>query len=121
MRASGEQTKHSPARLCFTLRNNKGGQSAFSFLPPLSRPLSNSHTILIIIMATTLPPFSISAAEASWLSGGIVSGIRGDGRGAADVRPIAVTTGVLPSASGSGEARMAGTHAMVGVKVNICE
>ena len=69
-------------------------------------------------MATALAPLPVSAAEAAFLSGGIVSGIRGDGRGAADVRSIAVATGVLPSASGSGEARMAGAHAMVGVRVS---
>jgi hypothetical protein len=68
-------------------------------------------------MATALPPVQISSAEAAYLSGGIVSGIRGDGRGAADVRSIAIATGVLPSASGSGEARMGGAHVMVGVKV----
>lgn len=69
-------------------------------------------------MATTFPQAQISAAEAAYLAGGIVSGIRGDGRGAADVRSIAVATGVLPSSSGSGEARMAGAHVMVGVKVS---
>lgn len=100
-------------------------RAAFAFLSALAFFLSlslspQSRTIVIKLMATALPPLSISSAEANWLSGGIVSGIRGDGRSAADVRPIAVTTGVLPSASGSGEARMAGAHAMVGVKVNRC-
>lgn len=88
--------------------------SLFSLSPSLS---VSSSRILIIIMATALPPVQISSAEAAYLSGGIVSGIRGDGRGAADVRSIAIATGVLPSASGSGEARMAGAHVMVGVKV----
>ena len=95
------------------------GERAFelfltSFLPVCLR---SSRISSSIVMATTLPPIQISWAEASYLCGGIVSGIRGDGRGAADVRTIAVATGVLPSASGSSEARMAGAHVMVGVKV----
>lgn len=68
-------------------------------------------------MATAEPPVSISETEQRWLSGGIVSGVRGDGRSAADVRRIGVSTGVLPASSGSAEARMAGAHAMVGVRV----
>jgi hypothetical protein len=43
----------------------------------------------------------ISAAERRYLEDGVKQGLRNDGRGCFDFRPIVVETGVIPSASGT--------------------
>lgn len=39
---------------------------------------------------------AISAAEVSYIEGGIAQNLRSDGRGRLDFRNIAITTGVIP-------------------------
>jgi exosome complex RNA-binding protein Rrp42 (RNase PH superfamily) len=61
-----------------------------------------------------------SAAERAWTAGGFADGVRADGRGRGDVRRVQLAVGGLPSAAGSAEVRLGGTHVIVAVQVRGC-
>lgn len=62
---------------------------------------------------------AISAAEVSYIEGGIAQNLRSDGRGRLDFRNIAITTGVIPQANGSSRCKVGGTDVMVSVKAEL--
>ena len=57
-------------------------------------------------------------SERSFLIDGCESGIRGDGRGCLDWRPVSIDTSVVPSASGSARVQIRATDVVVGIKVS---
>lgn len=57
-------------------------------------------------------------SERSFLIDGCESGIRGDGRGHLDWRPISIDTGLVASASGSARVQIGATDVIVGVKAS---
>uniref|UniRef100_A0A914WCQ7 Ribosomal RNA-processing protein 42 n=1 Tax=Plectus sambesii TaxID=2011161 RepID=A0A914WCQ7_9BILA len=63
----------------------------------------------------------LSDAERVFIVHGVQEGIRNDGRGASDYRPIRVETGVLSTTLGSARVRLASTDVLVGVKAEIDE
>lgn len=64
----------------------------------------------------------LSEAERAYIEAGAAQGIRGDGRGMLDLRPVTLETGVLPTASGSARVRIGGvTDILVGVKAEVVE
>lgn len=64
----------------------------------------------------------ISDAEREYIEDGAEQGVRADGRGALDVRPMTLETGVLPNASGSARVRIGKvTDILVGIKCEITE
>lgn len=62
---------------------------------------------------------SLSSAEAAYIAAGVAQGLRSDGRGCLDVRPIEIQPGVLLRASGSARLRLGATDVLVGVKVRM--
>lgn len=62
----------------------------------------------------------LSDAEVHYIQDGAAQGVRSDGRGALDVRPITLETGILPNASGSARVRVGNaTDILVGIKGEI--
>lgn len=57
-------------------------------------------------------------SERSFLIDGCESGIRGDGRGCLDWRPVSIDTSVVPSASGSARVQIGATDVVVGIKAS---
>lgn len=65
---------------------------------------------------------AISEAERAYIEEGATQGIRGDGRGMLDLRPVTLETGILAAASGSARVRIGGvTDILVGVKAEMAE
>ncbi|KAG0556295.1 hypothetical protein KC19_11G041500 [Ceratodon purpureus] len=62
---------------------------------------------------------ALSAAEVSYIEGGIAQNLRSDGRGRLDFRNISIVTGVIPQASGSARCKVGGTDVMVSVKAEL--
>jgi len=58
-------------------------------------------------------------SERTYLVDGCEAGIRADGRGCLDWRPVSVETNIIVSASGSARVRLGATDVIVGVKVNL--
>jgi exosome complex component RRP42 len=56
-------------------------------------------------------------SERSFLINGCECGIRGDGRGHLDWRPVSIDTSIVASASGSARVQIGATDVIVGVKV----
>lgn len=64
----------------------------------------------------------LSEAEKAYIADGAAQGIRSDGRGMLDLRPVTLETGMLPTASGSARVRIGGvTDILVGVKAEVIE
>lgn len=63
--------------------------------------------------------YRLSEAERTYIAGGADEGVRGDGRGINDLRPLSVETGLLPQAAGSARLRLGGTDILVGVKLQV--
>ena len=61
----------------------------------------------------------ISVSEKSYITLGIESNFRNDGRGRLDFRPATLETGLITQASGSARIRIAGTDVLVGIKAEI--
>ncbi len=57
-----------------------------------------------------------SKAERLYIQHGFEAGLRGDGRGCQDWRPLEVAVAQLPQASGSARCRIGGTEVLVSVK-----
>ena len=57
-----------------------------------------------------------SKAETVYIKHGFEAGLRNDGRGCEDWRPIEVAVAQLPQASGSARCRIGGTEVLVAVK-----
>lgn len=62
----------------------------------------------------------ISQHEVEYIVEGIQHGVRLDGRGRMDMRPVEVELGVVAQATGSARVRMGSTDVLVGVKVRVC-
>lgn len=72
-------------------------------------------------MAVASMPF-LSKGERAYIEAGASCGVRGDGRGMLDIRPVTLETCVLPTASGSARIRIGGvTDILVGVKAEVIE
>ncbi|CDF35410.1 unnamed protein product [Chondrus crispus] len=64
----------------------------------------------------------LSGAEKTYIEAGAAQGIRADGRGLLDLRPVTLETSLLPTASGSARVRIGGvTDILVGVKAEVVE
>ncbi|VDK49421.1 unnamed protein product [Anisakis simplex] len=61
----------------------------------------------------------VSDAEKMYIINGAEEGMRADGRGVFDYRPIIVETGVLPTTNGSARVRLASTDLLIGVKAEL--
>jgi exosome complex component RRP42 len=59
----------------------------------------------------------ISDAERAYIAQGVAQGLRNDGRGCRDVRPLELELGVVAAANGSARLHVGGTDVMVAVKV----
>jgi hypothetical protein len=59
----------------------------------------------------------ISQWEVSYIAQGIECGIRSDGRGCTDFRPLEFELSLIPQASGSSRLHLGTTDVLVGVKV----
>lgn len=65
---------------------------------------------------------TLSEAERQFIEKGVTHGVRSDGRGMLDLRPVTLETSVLPNASGSARVRIGGvTDILVGVKAEVSE
>jgi exosome complex component RRP42 len=62
----------------------------------------------------------ISDAEIAYIAGGIIDGVRSDGRGCYDFRPVEVELDVVAQASGSARVHLGTTDVLVGVRVSVC-
>lgn len=63
---------------------------------------------------------SLSKAERSYIEDGAACGVRADGRGLLDIRPVTLEASLLPTASGSARIRIGGvTDILVGVKASV--
>lgn len=60
----------------------------------------------------------LSDAEVLYIAQGIEQGVRTDGRGCSDYRPLEFELGVIPQASGSARLHLGTTDVLVGVKVS---
>ena len=60
----------------------------------------------------------VVGSEKDFLLQGCRDGIRADGRGCLDWRPISVETDVIASASGSARVKIGGTDVIVGIKAS---
>ena len=65
---------------------------------------------------------AISEPECKYVCEGVRQGIRGDGRGRLDYRPLTVEVGVLPLAAGSSRVTLVTgeTEVLVAVKTELC-
>ena len=63
----------------------------------------------------------LSQAERLYIEAGVACGVRADGRGLEDFRPLQLETGLLQQASGSARLRLAGTDVLAGVKCEVAE
>lgn len=63
--------------------------------------------------------YRLSEPERTYIASGADMGIRGDGRGIDDLRPLSVETGLLPQAAGSARLRLGATDVLVGVKLQV--
>ena len=63
--------------------------------------------------------YRLSEGERTYIANGADLGIRGDGRGIDDLRPLSVETGLLPQAAGSARLRLGSTDVLVGVKLQV--
>ncbi|KAL7746591.1 hypothetical protein RI367_008118 [Sorochytrium milnesiophthora] len=63
----------------------------------------------------------ISAAEQKYITAGVESNIRADGRAREAMRHVVLETGVLTNASGSCRLKLDATDVLVGVKLDVCE
>lgn len=64
----------------------------------------------------------LSDAEREYIEAGAACGVRGDGRGMLDVRPVTLETSMLPTASGSARVRIGTvTDLLVGIKAEVVE
>ena len=61
---------------------------------------------------------ALSDAESHYLTQSIQLGLRLDGRGLRDVRPMELELGLIAQASGSARLHMGATDVLVGVKVH---
>jgi exosome complex component RRP42 len=59
----------------------------------------------------------ISDAERAYIAQGVAQGLRNDGRGCRDMRPLELELGVIAQANGSARLRAGGTDVIVAVKV----
>lgn len=59
----------------------------------------------------------VSLPEIDFIEAGLKHGVRLDGRGSADFRPIEIEVGVIAQANGSSRCHLGGTDVIVGVKV----
>jgi len=66
----------------------------------------------------TMSSALISDAEIAYIAGGILDGVRSDGRGCYDFRPIEVELDVVAQASGSARVHLGTTDVLVGVRVS---
>ncbi|VDN18724.1 unnamed protein product [Gongylonema pulchrum] len=62
---------------------------------------------------------SLSDAEKMFIIHGAQVGLRADGRGPLDYRPIEIQTGVLATTNGSARVRLASTDLLIGVKAEL--
>jgi len=60
----------------------------------------------------------ISDAEIAYIAGGILDGVRSDGRGCYDVRPVEVELDVVAQAAGSARVHLGATDVLVAVRVS---
>ena len=67
-------------------------------------------------------PARISEPERKYVCEGVLQGIRADGRGRLDYRPLTVEVGVLPLAAGSSRVTLVTgeTEVLAAVKVELC-
>lgn len=61
----------------------------------------------------------LSASERSYVLGGLVDGVRSDGRSRLGVRAVRVETGVVPQANGSARVLVGSTEVVVGLKAEL--
>lgn len=61
----------------------------------------------------------LSASERSYILGGLVEGVRSDGRSRVGVRAVRVETGVVPQANGSARVLVGSTEVVVGLKAEL--
>ncbi|VDN07639.1 unnamed protein product [Thelazia callipaeda] len=61
----------------------------------------------------------LSEAEKVFIVHGAQEGLRSDGRGPLDYRPIIVQTGVLPTTNGSARVRIGSTDLLIGIKADL--
>lgn len=59
----------------------------------------------------------LAGSDRAFVLDGCVAGLRGDGRGCLDWRPVSIETSVVASASGSARIRIGATDVIVGIKV----
>jgi hypothetical protein len=85
----------------------------------IGKPLGFSTLCRFIILNPSVMPY-LSQAERHYITEGVHSDLRADGRGRLDCRALVLETGIISQASGSARVRLGdGTDILVGVKVEI--